>query len=166
MKRGLLLSGLILVVAITWGGETFAQNKKEIEVNSIHYWSSTAKVFPIGPGQVISQGEIMGIRVNDGGVGPFHEASVHIATVTYRSKEYYGFRGYETWVDKDGDKVIWELLDTPPGAPSSPARLISGTGKYTGWQGTMDYTLQFPKPFPEGTRRGICREQVKFIIPQ
>ena len=33
MKRGLLLSALILMLAITWGGETFAQNKKEIVVN-------------------------------------------------------------------------------------------------------------------------------------
>ena len=30
-----------------------------------------------------------------------------------KSKDYNGFRGYETWTDKDGDKTIWELLDTP-----------------------------------------------------
>jgi hypothetical protein len=69
-------------------------------------------------------------------------------------------------MDKDGDKVIWELLDTPAGASSSPARLIEGTGKYMGWQGTMEYTLQYPKSFPQGTIRGICREQMKLVIPQ
>jgi hypothetical protein len=33
-----------------------------------------------------------------------------------------------------------------------------GTGKYADWQGTIEFTLQYPKPFPEGTMRGICRE--------
>jgi hypothetical protein len=74
-------------------------------------------------------------------------------------------RDYEVWTDKDGGKVIWELTADPSGGPSGTARLLDGTGKYTGWQGTMEYTLQFPKPFPEGTARGICREVVKIVAP-
>src|SRR6516162_3359702 len=74
-------------------------------------------------------------------------------------------RNYEVWTDKDGDKVIWELTDDASGKSSGTARLIDGTGKYSGWQGTMEYTLQFPKPFPEGTARGICREVVKMVAP-
>jgi hypothetical protein len=93
-----------------------------------------------------------------GGVAP-----VHIVTV---GKDYNRERSYESWTDKDGDKVIWELMDRPSGASSSPGRLIVGTGKYTGWEGTMEFTLQFPKPFPEGTMRGICREVVKIEAPQ
>ncbi len=84
----------------------------------------------------------------------------------YVSKGYKGFRAYETWTDKDGDKIIRELMDTPSGASSSPGRLIEGTGKYTGWQGTMEYTLQYPKSFPQGTIRGICREVIKIAAPQ
>ena len=89
--------------------------------------------------------------MNDSGDGPFHGASVHIVVVTYVSKGYNRMenpldptrnKGYETWTDKDGDKVIWELMDTPSGASSSPGRLIDGTGKYTGWQGTMEFALQ------------------------
>jgi hypothetical protein len=110
--------------------------------------------------------ELFGVRVNDSGDGPFHGASVHIVGVALITKVYYGFRGYETWTDKDGDKVIWELLDTPAGSSSSPARLIEGTGKYKGWQGTIEYTLQYPKSFPQGTIRGICREHIKLVIPQ
>jgi len=70
-----------------------------------------------------------------------------------------------TWTNKDGDKVVWELMDTPAGASSSPGRLIDGTGKYTGWEGTMEYTLQFPKSFPEGTMSGIYREAVRIVAP-
>ena len=166
MKKGALILVLSLVLAIIWGGESFAQTKKEMTFSGTHYFSSTPKVFRLGPDQLIMQTENFGVRVNDSGDGPFHAASVHIVLVSYRSKEYNGSRGYFTWTDKDGDKVIGELLDTPPGASSSPARIIGGTGKYMGWQGTIEYTMQFPKPFPEGTSRGICREHIKLMIPQ
>jgi hypothetical protein len=144
------------------------QNKKEMDLSGTNYWSSTPKVFPFDPAhpdRVINQLEIFGVRVNDSGDGPFHGASVHIVTVGYYSQDYNRERAYESWTDKDGDKVIWELMDRPSGASSSPARLIVGTGKYTGWEGTMEFTLQFPKSYPEGTMRGICREVVKIIAP-
>jgi hypothetical protein len=166
MKKSLLISVLSLIAVIAWGGEGIAQTKKEMTFSGTHYWSSTGKVFQIDPDRLIMDSELMGVRVNDSGDGLFHGASVHIVGVAYRTKGYYGFRGYETWTDKDGDKLIWELLDTPPGAASSSARLIEGTGKYVGWQGSIEYTLQYPKSFPEGTRRGICREVVKLISPQ
>lgn len=166
MKRYVLISVLILVLAILWGGEGFAQGKKEMTFSGTHYWSATPKAFRVDPDQVIMQLELLGVRVNDSADDPFHGASVHIVYVSYRGKGYFGSRGYETWTDKDGDKMIWELLDTPAGSSSSPARLIGATGKYIGWQGTMEYTLQYPKPYPQGTIRGICREHIKLAIPQ
>jgi hypothetical protein len=166
MKKVLLILMSGLILAIAWGLEGSAQTKKEMTFSGTHYWSSTGKVFQIDPDRLIMESELMGVRVNDSGDGLFHGASVHIVGVAYRTKGYYGFRGYETWIDKDGDKLIWELLDTPPGAPTSPARLVEGTGKYAGWQGTIEYTLQYPRSFPEGTRRGICREAVKLVSPQ
>jgi hypothetical protein len=153
MKKCLLLSILCLVLAITWGGEGSAQTKKEMTISGTHYFSATLKVFQVAPDRSISHPELFGVRVNDSGDGPFHGASTHIVSVAYRSKGYNSYRGYETWTDKDDDKVIWELMDTPAGATSSPARLIEGTGKYLGWQGTMEYTLQLPKSFPQGTLR-------------
>jgi len=166
MKKNLVMLVLISILVVAWAGEGLAQSKKEMTITGTHYWSSTPKAFQIDPDRLIRQPELFGVRVNDSGDGPFHGASVHIVGVAYSSKGYSGFRGYETWTDKDGDKVIWELLDTPAGASSSPARMIEGTGKYAGWQGTMEYTLQFPRPFPQGTIRGICREQIKLAIPQ
>ena len=166
MKKVQWIILLGLVLAVSWGGESSAQAKKELAFSGTHYFSSAPKVFQLEPGRIIMQSEMLGVRVNDSGDGPFHGASVHIVLVSYRSKEYNGTRGYETWTDKDGDKVIWELLDTPAGASKSPGRLLGGTGKYVGWAGTVEYTLTFPKPFPEGTGRGICREHLKLTIPQ
>jgi hypothetical protein len=164
MKKCLFISVMCLVLAITWGGETFAQTQKEMTFSGTHYWAATPKVSQLDAERVISQTDILGVRVNDNGEGPFHAASTNIAGITYMSKGEFMYRGLETWTDKDGDKVIWALTDLgtgPSAASKGTAKIIEGTGKYTGWQGTMEYTLQFPKGFPEGTRRGICREVVK-----
>jgi len=166
MKKCLLISVLSFLLVIAWGGEGFAQTKKEMTFSGTHYWSSTPKEFQVAPDRSISQMEIFGIRVNDSGDGPFHGVSTHIAAVTYRSKEYYAFRGYETWTDKDGDKVTWEFMESPTGSHGLTARLIGGTGKYIEWQGTMEVNVQMPKSFPEGTFRGIGRQVVKTVAPQ
>ncbi len=166
MKKCLLIPILSLVLAIVWGGEGFAQTKKEMTFNSTTYFSGTSKSFQMDPDRSIRQPDILGWKFNDNNDGPFHGTQIHVVGVLYNSKDYRGFRGYGTWVDKDGDKVIWELLDTPPGASSSPAKLIAGTGKYTGWQGTMEYTLQYLKPYPEGTLRIISRDVIKIVIPK
>jgi hypothetical protein len=148
---------------------------KEINLSGTNYWSGAPKVLQIDPDRLVLQLEIYGVRVNDSGDGPFNGASVYIAVLHYESKglnktgnpaDPVRARSYEVWTDKDADKVIWELTDDPSGGPSGTARLVDGTGKYTGWQGSMEYTLQFPKPFPEGTIRGICREVVKIVAPQ
>ena len=151
-------------LAIGFALPTFATENKEINFSGNHYWSGTPKVFQIDPDRIILEMEIYGIRVNDSNDGPFNGASVYIAVLQYENKgpvDPVRSRNYCVWTDKDGDKVIWELTGDPSGAPGGTAQLIDGTGKYTGWQGTMEYTLQFPKPFPEGTGRGICREVVK-----
>jgi hypothetical protein len=151
------------------------ENQKEIKFSGTHYWSGTPKVIQIDADRSVLQMEIFGVRVNDSNDGPFNGASVYIAVLHYENKGHnktenpvdpaVASRNYEVWTDKDGDKVIWELTDDPAGGPSGTARLIDGTGKYTGWQGTMEYSLQFPRSFPEGTGRGICREVVKIIAP-
>ena len=147
---------------------TQSTEKKEINFSGTHYWSGTPKVIQIDRDRIILEMEISGVRVNDSGDGLFNGASVYIAVLHYENKgpvDPVASRNYEVWTDKDGDKVIWELTDAPSGPPGGTARLIDGTGKYTGWQGTMEYSLQFPKSFPEGTARGICRESVKIIAP-
>jgi hypothetical protein len=120
---------------------------------------------------MIIQFETLGVRVNDSNEGLFHEASVQIVGVLYRGKDGTRLRGFETWTDKDGDKLVWEIMekkaaDSPPGTSPGTAKVFSGTGKYVGMQGSMDWLLRYPKPFPEGTGRGICREEVELVPPK
>jgi hypothetical protein len=168
MKRFPIIALTSLVIAITWGGEGFAQSSKELNFSGTHYYGHTPKVYKLDEDQMIIQFETLGVRVNDSGDGPFHEASVHIAGVMFRGKEGSRLRAFETWTDSDGDKLIWELVDkkaedSPPGATPGTGKVFSGTGKYSGMEGTMDFLVRNPKSFPEGTGRGICREEVKLV---
>ena len=168
MKKCLLISVLSLILVISWGGEGFTQAKKEMTFSGTHYYGSTSKVFKLDQDQMIVNFEILGVRVNDNVEDPFHEASVHIVGIFYMGKDGARLRGYETWADKDGDKLIWEIRekkadDSPPGTLPGTGEVFSGTGKYVGMQGTMDYLVRYPKAFPDDTGRGICRENVKLV---
>jgi hypothetical protein len=168
MKKSTLIAAICLAIAIGWGGQAFAQGAKEVQFSGTHYYGHTPKVFKLDQDQMIIQFETLGVRVNDSGEGLFHEASVHIVGILYRGKDGTRLRGFETWTDKDGDKLVWEILEkkienSPPGTSPGTAKVFSGTGKYVGMQGTMDWVLQNPKPFPEGTGRGICKEKVKLL---
>ncbi len=170
MKRLALAVVTSLVIATVWGGDVLAQGKKESQFSGTHYYGHTPKVFKLDQDQMIVQFETLGVRVNDNGEGPFHEASVQIAGVLFRGKDGTRLRGFETWTDKDGDKLVWEIMEkkiqnSPPGTSPGTANVVSGTGKYVDTQGTMDWVLRYPKPFPEGTGRGICSEKVKLLLP-
>jgi hypothetical protein len=62
MKKCLVLLVLSLVLVITWGGEGFAQTKKEITFSGTHYWSSTPKNFQLDQDNVLVQREMEFIR--------------------------------------------------------------------------------------------------------
>ena len=170
MKKCIFISVLSLFLVISLGGEGFTQSQKEIDISGTNYNSSTDKLFQLDQDQVIVQFETPGVRVNDSGEGLFHGSATHIVGVFYMGKGGARLRAFETWTDKDGDKLIWELVekvtkDLPPGSFSCTAKAFAATGKFVGYQGTMDWIIQYPKSFPEGTGRGICREAVKLVPP-
>ena len=170
MKRYIIVVLIGLVITITWGSIVFSQDEKELKFVGTHYYGHTPKVYKLDEGQMIIQFETLGVRVNNNGDGPFHEASVHIAGVLYRGKEGSRIRAFETWTDSDGDKLVWELVDkkvenSPPGTTPGTGKVFSGTGKYEGTKGTMDFLVRNPKSFPAGTGRGMCREEVVLIQP-
>ena len=168
MKRFTIIAVTSFVIAIACGGKVLAQDTNALQFTGTHYYRHTPKVFKLDQDQMVIQFETLGVRVNDGGEGPFHEASVQIVGVLYRGKDGTRLRGLETCTDEDGDKLGWEIMekkaaDSPPGTSPGTAKVFSGTGKYAGMQGSMDWLLRYPKPFPEGTGRGICREEVKLL---
>jgi hypothetical protein len=55
----------------------------------------------------------MGVRLDDSGKGPFHNLASDVKLVVYGDKTGVHYQGYETHMDKDGDKMIWEIRDNP-----------------------------------------------------
>ncbi len=152
---------LVLVVAL--GGQAFAQT--QMTSTGTNYGSTTWKVMPVDQDHLVFIGEQVGVRVDDSGKGPFNNTATHIAMILYMEKGVFHTRGYETHVDKDGDKIVWEIWDFPAGTNKGKGKILYATGKFAGMQGTVDYVLQpTPKDFPEGTSRTICQEVWKLTL--
>jgi len=154
---------LVLLLALSLGGQVIAQDK--ITSTGTNYGSSEMKVMPIDQDHLILIGEQVGVRVDDSGKGPFNNLATHIAMIMYIEKGAYHYYGYETHVNKDGDKLVWEIWDFPAGTNKGKGKLIAATGQFAGMEGTVDFVLQpTPKGFPEGTSRTICQEVWKLTL--
>ena len=148
-------------------GQVLAQT--QVTYTGINYGSiSTLKGAPLDQEHWVGSQELMGIRVDDSGKGPFHNLATHIVIITFYDKGVGKMRGYETHTDKDGDKVVWEIsgVDDPqhPGTMNGTGKILAGTGKFAGMDGTMTFVVQGMKGFPEGTFRTICKEKMKVTV--
>jgi len=153
---------MCLVLAFGTEGQAFAQ--AQITTTGTNYGASTMVFSPMDPDHWVAEVEQLGIRVDDTGKGPFHLLSTDIKMIMYGDKAGMQYYGYETHVDKDGDKVIWEIWGIP-GTYKGKGKIIGATGKFAGAEGTMDFELQNPpKGFPEGTTRTVCKEFMKITL--
>jgi hypothetical protein len=138
---------------------TIERPKNQVTSTGTNYGSSEMKVMPVDQDHLVLIGEQVGVRVDDSGKGPFNNLATHIAMIMYIEKGAYHYHGYETHVDKNGDKLVWEIWDFPAGTNKGKGKLITATGQFAGMEGTVDFVLQpTPKGFPEGTSRTICQE--------
>ena len=68
-------------------------------------------------------------------------------------------KGYIFNVDKDGDKVVMELTEEGvqlgPNPVSGKGKIVGGTGKFKGIQGSIEYTRTPMKPAVKGTHQAI-----------
>ena len=148
-------------------GQVLAQT--QVTYTGINYGSvSTLKGASLDQEHWVGSQDIMGIRVDDSGKGPFHNVATHIASIVFVDKGVGQSRGYETHTDKDGDKVVWEIsaVDDPqrPGTVNGTGKILAATGKFAGMEGTMTFVVQVMKGFPEGTFRTICKENMKITV--
>ena len=133
--------------------------------SSIDYTASTRKAMPVDQDHVVFIQEHMGLRVVEGGKGPFNNMATHIALAMYLDKGVYHYHGYETDADKDDDKIVWELWDIPSDDSSKgKGKIIWATGKFAGIEGTVDFVVDSPKGFPESTSRHISQEVMKLTL--
>jgi hypothetical protein len=159
MKKRILTLALSIIFFIGLGLDAIAQMPKEGTFSGTVTYAGTYRVIPIDKERYILTYENTGVRVEDSGTGPFHQVATHNIGVMYYEKGVGVLRGYITWVDKDGDKVTWELTETESKLASDPSKgtgkLIAGTGKFTGIQGTMEYTRRNLRPVADMTNQAI-----------
>lgn len=74
-----------------------------------------------------------------------------------------------TLADKDGDKMVWELWDTPAAGPGKgTGKIVAASGKFVGMEGTIETQTVGLTGFKDsGTRYaiGYCTEKLTFKAP-
>jgi hypothetical protein len=85
----------------------------------------------------------------------------------YYEKGVGSLRGYITWMDKDGDKILMEITEETGqlGSPiNGTAKMIGGTGKFTGIEGRMEYTRRNLRPVADGTHQAVSNRKGNYKI--
>ena len=111
--------------------------------------------------------ENTGVQVEDSGQGPLHGMSTHNTGLIYFQKGVGKTRAYMTWLDKDVDKILWELTEDASqlvGQSTGTGNLIGGTGKFMGMQGSMEYTRRSMRPVADGTHQAIANHKGSWNI--
>jgi hypothetical protein len=170
MKKHIFILALSLILSISLGWDVIAQMPKEGPFNGTNTYAGTQRVFPIDKENFVIFYENSGVRVDDSGGGPFHKVATHNVGVMYVEKGVSRLRGYFSVIDKDGDKVLWELTETdgkpsPPNPVNGTAKVILGTGKFTGIQGSMEYTRQNVRPAADGTHQATSYGKGTWKLP-
>jgi hypothetical protein len=157
-----LTIALVIFAVLAAGGQAVAQT--QMTSVGTNYGSNVTKISPIDQDHWVGTQEITGIRLDDSGKGPFHLMTTHIVLILYGDKSGVRLHGYSTFMDKDGDKVMADLSEASLTSPKGKGKVLGGTGKFAGIEGTVDYEVSNPKGFPEGTDRTICREVWKLTL--
>ncbi|HUI72656.1 MAG TPA: hypothetical protein VL354_19195 [Spirochaetia bacterium] len=160
--KGISIGIVCIALIFALGGQVSAQG--QITTTGTNYGASTMTFSPMDQDHWVAEVEQLGVRVDDTGKGPFHLLSTDIKMIMYGEKAGVQYYGYETHVDKDGDKIIWEIWGLP-NSNKGKGKIIASTGKFAGAEGTVDFELlNPPKGFPEGTTRTVCREYMKIVL--
>lgn len=152
------LKGFVLCAALVFAAGGMAGAQTQMTSTGTNYSTAIMSMNPIDAERVVGSQQLTGIRLDDSGKGPFHLLTTYVVCIFYGDKNGLQMRAFATEMDKDGDKVIWEIWDSPAGTPQGKGKLVGATGKFAGMEGTIDFEIQTPKGFPDSTGRVICRE--------
>ena len=161
MKRIILAAILVIAFLLAFGPISNAEMAKEGTISGTVTYAGTYKTIPLDKENYVIAYENFGVRVSDSKEGPFHGMSIHNIGIMYYENGVGRLRGYIFNIDKDGDKVIMELTEeasqSSPKPTSGKGKIIGGTGKFKGIQGSIEYTRKSVRPAAKGTYQSISR---------
>jgi len=168
--RKILFCSIILLFFLTLGVAAAEEMAKEGTSASTHGYSGTVHAFiPMGDkGSFVMLWEMMGIITEDDGEGPFHNISSRGIGLNVFEKGIGSSKGYYCMTAPDGDKYFMEFeatnLSLKPGVKKGTFRIIGGTGKFAGMEGTGESRYYSVKPAKKGTFQGIDHATSKWKL--
>jgi len=167
MKKIIIAVVGAFFLSVAFGLVADAQMAKEGTFAGTNSYAGTSKVTALDKDRLVMFYENMGTQVEDSGQGPLQGMSTHNMGIIYFEKGVGRLRAYMTWMDKDGDKILWELTEDASqlvGPSTGTGKLIGGTGKFMGMQGSMEYTRRNMRPVADGTHQAIAKHKGSWKI--
>ena len=169
--RLFVILSLITLAVFALGNIAHGQGEVTESITGSYYASS--KYIPLGPDRVYATWESFGVILCDTGQGLFHNTTNRCVGAWFGEKGSWEGEGYCTYTLKDGEKVFVTIKHggkmAPPGTPPPPAKgtakIIGGTGKYSGIQGQAEFTQYMLRPSAEGIMQNYNKGTFRYKLP-
>jgi hypothetical protein len=162
MKKIIIAVVGTFFLSVAFGLVADAQMPNEGTFAGTNSYAGTYKVTALDKDRLVMSYENTGTQVEDSGQGPLHGMSTHNTGIIYFQKGVGKLRAYMTWMDKDGDKILWELTEDATqlvGPSTGTGKIMGGTGKFMGMEGSMEYTRRSMRPVADGTTQAIAKHK-------
>jgi len=162
MKKIIIAVVGTFLLSVAFGLVADAQMAKEGTFAGTNSYAGTYKVTALDKDRLVMFYENTGTQVEDSGQGALHGMSTHNTGIIYLQKGVGKLRAYMTWMDKDGDKILWELTEDATqliGPSTGTGKVMGGTGKFMGMEGSMEYTRRSMRPVADGTTQAIAKHK-------
>jgi hypothetical protein len=163
--RLLVILGLIMISVFGLGNVVSGQNEVTESVTTGYY--GTFKLLPLGADRALSIWESFGTIVADAGEGLFHNTTIRCVGKTFREKGDFEMEGNCSYTMKDGEKVFLSFkYGGKVGAPTKgTAKMIGGTGKYSGIEGRVELVSYPLRPSAEGITQSYNKAKIIYRLP-
>jgi len=169
MKTRLSVISVLIMLSV-FGVNNIALGQSAVtELFTVSFYG-TYKVMQSVPGSAYVTWESFGVIVDDSGQGLFHKATVRLIGRTIYEKEGWTGDFYGTYTMKDGEKVFSSgkmsgKVTTPPAPSSGTLKLLGGTGKYAGIQGSAEFVSNPLRPPAEGAMHSYSKTKMTYTLP-
>ena len=165
--KWLYRAALCLLLVLAVGGQVSAQT--QVTVKGALYQAGTPQVTAIDQEHWVAVEDLRGVKIDTTtGSGPLTDMTADNKLVLFGDKNVIHFHGYLTLMDKDGDKMVYEISDASAASPGKAAgKIVASTGRFAGMEGTIETTIVGLTPFQDGARYsiGYCVEKLTFKTP-
>jgi hypothetical protein len=160
----------ILLFLIAFGSIVDAEMAKQGTVSGGGMWGGTHTMIQIDEDHLVVPYENTGVWISDTGEGPFNNLSTRNLGILYYEKGIGRLLGYYIMMDPEGDTVVMEIKETESSLEPKPikgtGKIVSGTGKFSGIVGSVEYTRWELRPVAEGTHQGMSKSKMSWKLPR